>query len=248
MYPHLMGMFSYTIQPFDNYWNLANRFNTTVPAIMAANPDVDPNNLLVGQVIQIPRSPSSCAPPAMGGRISLAEAEFRSVMRLLWQQHISWARMVMVSLAYDLPDADAVIDQLLQNPVHMGDMLRPLYGDYIADQYTALVTEHLELAAELITTTMADDKEGAMAVEKAWYANADQITELLSSINPYLPKEEFREMFYSHLKLTKKEALAVINKNFKEDIETFDMLAMEAMEMADIISDAIVKQYAGFFK
>ena len=248
MCPYFMGMFAYTIQPFDNYWELARRFNTTAQDIMAMNPGVDPNNLLVGQVIRIPMVTSSGGPSAGGNYVSDKEAEFRSIMRLLWQQHISWARMVIVSLAYDLPDQDAVIAQLLQNPVAMGNMLRPLYGDYIADQYTGLVKEHLELAAELVTTAKAGDQAGVMAIEKAWYANADQITEFLSSINPYIPKEEFRNMFYSHLELTKKEATAILNKDFKEDTATFDMLAMEAMNMADMISDAIIKQYAGFFR
>lgn len=154
----------------------------------------------------------------------------------------------MVSLAYDLPDQEAVINQLLQNPVNMGDMLRPLYGDYIADQYTGLIKEHLELAAELIKSLKVGDEAGARAIEKVWYANGEQVAEFLSSINPYLSKEEFREMFYSHLALTQKQATAIINKDFKEDIETFDMIEMEAMAMADLMSDAIIKQYAGFFR
>ncbi|MGB9904168.1 MAG: DUF3794 and LysM peptidoglycan-binding domain-containing protein [Desulfotomaculales bacterium] len=51
---------TYTIQPGDTFFNLAQRFNTSVEAIIQANPGVNPNNLQVGQVINIP-----CA-PAMG--------------------------------------------------------------------------------------------------------------------------------------------------------------------------------------
>ena len=247
MCPYLMGTFEYTIQPYDNYWQLAKRFNSSVQGIMAANPGIDPNNLLVGQVIRIPMAASPGGPPWVGNSISKSEAEFRSVMRLLWQQHISWARMVMVSLAYDLPDTDVVIARLLQNPVDMGDMLRPLYGDYIADQYTGLIKEHLTLAAELIKALLAGDVQGASAIEKSWYANGDQVAEFLSSINPYLSKQKFQEMFYSHLELTQKEAMAVINKDFEQDIATFDMIAMEAIAMADMISDAITQKYKGLF-
>ena len=46
--------FLYTIQPGDTYFLLAQRFGTTVAAIQAANPGVDPNNLQIGQVICIP--------------------------------------------------------------------------------------------------------------------------------------------------------------------------------------------------
>ncbi|MBE3590933.1 MAG: LysM peptidoglycan-binding domain-containing protein [Firmicutes bacterium] len=48
------GTFQYTVQPGDTFFLLAQRFGTTVAAIQAANPTVDPNNLQVGQVLCIP--------------------------------------------------------------------------------------------------------------------------------------------------------------------------------------------------
>lgn len=44
----------YTIQAGDTFFLLARRFGTTVAAIQAANPGVDPNRLQIGQVINIP--------------------------------------------------------------------------------------------------------------------------------------------------------------------------------------------------
>ena len=51
------GTQPYTIRAGDTYFSLAMRFNTTVAAIMAANPGVDPNRLQIGQVICIPGAP-----------------------------------------------------------------------------------------------------------------------------------------------------------------------------------------------
>ncbi len=48
---------AYTIRPGDTFFSLAQRFNTTVPALISANPNVNPNFLQVGQVICIPRQP-----------------------------------------------------------------------------------------------------------------------------------------------------------------------------------------------
>jgi LysM repeat protein len=47
-------LMEYTIQPGDTLWDLAEEFDTTVDDIMAVNPDVDPDNLQIGQVIMIP--------------------------------------------------------------------------------------------------------------------------------------------------------------------------------------------------
>ena len=44
----------YTIQAGDTLWDLAGDFNTTVEAIITSNPNIDFNNLYVGQNISIP--------------------------------------------------------------------------------------------------------------------------------------------------------------------------------------------------
>ena len=46
----------YTIRVGDTLFSIAQRFGTTVNAIIAANPGIDPNNLVPGQVICIPAS------------------------------------------------------------------------------------------------------------------------------------------------------------------------------------------------
>jgi len=48
----------YTIRPGDSYFSLARRFNTTVEALTAANPGVNPQNLQIGQQICIPVPPT----------------------------------------------------------------------------------------------------------------------------------------------------------------------------------------------
>ncbi|NMA04165.1 MAG: LysM peptidoglycan-binding domain-containing protein [Clostridiales bacterium] len=49
------GTTPYTIRAGDSFYLLSIRFNTTVGAIVAANPGVNPNALQIGQIVCIPR-------------------------------------------------------------------------------------------------------------------------------------------------------------------------------------------------
>ena len=179
--------------------------------------------------------------------ISKAKADFMSMNRLLWMEHVNWTRMTIMGIVFGLPDLPSVQERLLRNATDLGNCLRPFYGDNIADRYAALIKEHLVLAAELVTAAAKGDANKAAEAEKQWYRNADDIADLLSSINPYLNKEEVRKMFYKHLALTKQEAVYMLQKNYKADIEVFDKIEAEALEMSDLIAGGIVKQFPGMF-
>ena len=126
-----------------------------------------------------------------------------------------------MGIVFGLPDLPFVQERLLRNATDLGNCLRPFYGNKIADRYTALIREHLVLAAELVTAATKGDAKTAAEKEKQWYRNADDIVVFLSSINPYLEKEEVRKMFYTHLALTKLEAVYMIQKNYKARYRSF---------------------------
>jgi LysM repeat protein len=49
-----LGTFAHTIRYGETLWHLANVYNTTVNAIMAVNPGINPYNLRIGQIVCIP--------------------------------------------------------------------------------------------------------------------------------------------------------------------------------------------------
>jgi hypothetical protein len=175
--------------------------------------------------------------------ISKQEDSLKSSMRLVWEQHVYWTRMTIISLAFNLPDVAFVTARLLRNATDMGNLLKPYYGNKIAAEFSNLIREHLVIAVELVKAAKAGNQKAEAAAERRWYANGEEIAEFLSTINPYISKNEFKKMFFEHLALTKSEAVFILQKDFKSSIAVFDKIEAEALQMADTITIAIVKQF-----
>jgi len=52
--PFLLGYFTYTVRSGDALWKIAARYGTTVPAVIAANPNINPDEIQVGQRLVVP--------------------------------------------------------------------------------------------------------------------------------------------------------------------------------------------------
>ncbi|SBV96141.1 hypothetical protein KL86CLO1_10737 [uncultured Eubacteriales bacterium] len=227
---------------------IAQRFHTTVQALMSANPSIRATDLRIGQIIYLPegcRLPP-LRPPCRG--ISASEQTLSNHMRLLWEQHVYWTRMLILSIAFSLPDADFVAARLLRNPKDFAAALRPFYGETLTAKFAELFTAHLTIAAELVKAAKAGDSAAAADAERRWYANADQIAAFLGRINPYWSEQEWRKMLYDHLAMTKTEAVEILTQKYEDSINTFEMIEQEALMMADEMTQGIVKQFPQHFR
>ena len=140
-------------------------------------------------------------------RISKNENFLKGYMRSLWEQHVAWTRLAIISIIFNLPDVNVTVGRLLQNAIHMGLSLEPFYGEDAVKKYSALIKDHLTIAADLVKAAKAGDQNAASSIEKNGILMRDEIVEFLNSINPYIKKEEFRKMFYEHLALRKRKHL-----------------------------------------
>jgi hypothetical protein len=176
------------------------------------------------------------------------EVHLSNAMRLVWEQHVYWTRMTTNSIAFNLPDVDAVTARLLRNATDMGKLLKPFYGNKIAAKFSNFIREHLLIATEFVKAAKAGNQKAAADAERRWYANGEVIAKFLSRINPFISREEFQEMFFEHLALTTKEALFILQNKFQSSIAMFDRIEAQALLMADTITNAIVKQFPGKFQ
>lgn len=182
-------------------------------------------------------------------KMTAEQTTFHDGMRKLWEDHITWTRLYIVSAAADLPDKGATAGRLLQNQVDIGNAVKPFYGDAGGDHLTALLNDHILIAAALIDAAKAGDSAAFADANARWYANADEIATFLSSANPEnWPLDEMKAMMRTHLDLTLKEAAARLNGDYAADIAAYDEVHVEILKMADMLSNGIIDQFPKMFK
>jgi hypothetical protein len=175
-------------------------------------------------------------------------AAFREAMRELWEDHIVWTRMVIVSAVDDLPDLPFAVDRLLRNQDDIGDAIRPIYGDAAGDELSRLLREHIVGAADLLAAAKAGDTHAVEEASAAWYANGDEIAAFLNAANPrHWPLDEMQLMMRDHLDLTLAEAVARLEGRFADDVAAYDEIHRQILHMADMLSDGIIAQFPAAF-
>ena len=180
---------------------------------------------------------------------SAKQTAFHDAMRKLWEDHITWTRVFIISAAGDLPDKATATDRLLQNQVDIGNAIKPYYGDAAGKKLTSLLKEHITTAAEIVGAAKAGDKAKQDDATKRWYANADQIADFLSGANPRnWQQAEMRSMMHDHLDLTTKEVVARLHGDWAGDVAAYDSIHQQILHMADGLSTGIVNQFPDKFK
>jgi hypothetical protein len=189
--------------------------------------------------------PGCAAPPSEDHSASMEkQIVLRQTMRKLWEDHITWTRLVIVSTAAGLPDLDATTQRLLQNQSDIGDAIKPFYGDTAAAKLTALLREHIMGAANILAAAKANDQAKLAAGKTAWYANADTIAAFLSGANPsaWTPSGT-QAMMKEHLDLTLAEAVDQLQGHYPESVADYDKVHDAILRMADMLSSGIIQQF-----
>jgi hypothetical protein len=195
------------------------------------------------------------AQPAMTMSVHPASAltqkavALRTDMRKLWEDHITWTRLAIISLTTGSPDTDATVARLLQNQTDIGNAIKPYYGQAAGSELTKQLQAHILIAADVIAAAKAGDSAKLADAQARWVANADQIAAVLHSVNPrYWKLGTMKAEMHKHLDLTTQEAVARLQGNWTADVAAYDKVHDHILHMSDMLSSGIVKQFPARFR
>ena len=176
--------------------------------------------------------------------LSTRAVALRTEMRKLWEDHITWTRLAIISLVAGTPDTDATVARLLQNQADIGDAVKPFYGRTAGEKLTELLREHIRIAADVIAAAKAGDRAKLGDAQARWVANADEIAAFLHSANPrHWPLGVLKAEMHMHLELTTEEAVARLQGDWTADVAAYDKVHRHILHMSDLLANGIVKQF-----
>jgi hypothetical protein len=177
-----------------------------------------------------------------------SRSDFHDGMRKLWEDHVTWTRLYIVSAAANLPDKDATTKRLLQNQTDIGNAVAEFYGRDAGDKLTALLKDHILIAASIVDAAKGGDNAKVTSENKRWHDNADEIATFLHNANPkQWPLATLKSEMNMHLQETLDEASHQLKGDYAASVQDYDHVVNHILGMADILSNGIVQQFPSKF-
>src|SRR5215204_4641013 len=185
-----------------------------------------------------------------GATLTPKAVRLKGDMRKLWEDHITWTRLAIISLEGGTPDTQATVARLLKNQTDIGNALKPFYGKAAGEKVTQLLRQHILIAADVIAAAKAGGDNAKLTDAQArWLANANQIAAALHTVNPrYWPLGTLKAEMRMHLRLTTDEAVARLHRDWTGDVASYDKVHRHILHMSDLLAQGLIKQFPKRFR
>lgn len=176
-------------------------------------------------------------------------ATFHDQMRKLWEDHVTWTRLAIVTFADGSAGFDATAARLLENQSDIGNAIAPFYGVAAGNRLTALLHDHITIAVEVLQAAKAGNTAAFTAANARWYANANDIADFLARANPRAwPRQVMRADMKTHLDQTLAEAAHELGGQYAASVTDYEAVHAHILMMADQLSAGIIAQFPSRFR
>ena len=202
----------------------------------------------------IPRSTADAAQPVAATHSlhvvprTPSQQAFHDQMRKLWEDHVTWTRLAIVTFADGSRGFPATAGRLLQNQTDIGGAIAPFFGASAGRRLSALLHDHITIAVEILQAAKAGNTAAFTKAKNRWYANANDIADFLARANPrFWPRAMVRQDMRVHLDQTLTEAAHELAGNYTASVADYEAVHAHILQMADMLSGGIIGAFPGEF-
>jgi hypothetical protein len=182
------------------------------------------------------------------GGLNGRELVFHDRMRKLWEDHITWTRLAIVTFADGSKGFPATAARLLHNQTAIGDAIKPFYGNAAGDRLSALLHAHITIAVAVLEAAKSGDTPAFKKATRRWYANANHIADFLAHANPkFWPDKVMRADMKTHLDQTLAEAADELHGHYRASVRDYEAVHRHILAMADMLSNGIIRAFPRAF-
>lgn len=191
---------------------------------------------------------TSSAPTATehdhGAADSSAATELHDAMRELWFDHMQWTYATVDAFFHNADALQPTLERLLANQADIGAAIVPFYGQEAGDQLTGLLTEHINGAVPVLEAAKAGDDAALQAALDAWYANAQEVADMLAAADPESwPQSATRPALEMHIDQTTAYAVDLLQGDYAKAIEDYGAALHHMLELADVLTNGLIQRF-----
>ncbi|MBE5881781.1 MAG: LysM peptidoglycan-binding domain-containing protein [Lachnospiraceae bacterium] len=222
----------------DTLYRLAQKYRTTVPLILLANPGVDPYNLQVGTRLRI------CRGNQVVQRPSMDEMQMAGDLGKLWMQYSNWLKLYLESLSQSAARQREVAQRVEQAAGKIVDVFALFYPDAMVtklrDAFVRQYTLSLLSLANAVNNrdTMAQEQFGERVEEYA-----EMVAALLSQYNRNYNKDDLEEKLEQSPEVAERIVLALRNGDSMAEFSGFEQLDDWAADLGVVLAEGLQKEF-----
>lgn len=231
-------MITHEIVRGDTLYRLAQKYRTTVPLILLANPGVDPYNLQEGMRLKI------CKGNLFPEKPSADEIQMMNDMNKAMLQYAGWLKLYLVSLSQSAARQRDVAQRAEQAAGNVVDIFALFYPDAMITKLRDLFVRKYTL--ELMSYANAVNNRDTMAAEdfeERVSDHAEKIAALLAQYNRYYDEDRLEEWLEQAPEVMEQIVVAAAGGDTVAEFAGFDKLDQWAAALGMYFSDGLRKEF-----
>jgi hypothetical protein len=141
-------------------------------------------------------------------------------------------------------NTDAISERLFSAPVDFGQILALIFGEENSERFINLLSTHIIAMEALFNAQKNGDEQLVNDNAIRIYENADEIASFLLQINPFWNQAQWRNLLYNYIDMTFQQSIALLTRNFHQDIDVFDRISYHTVLMGDYMANGIIQYLA----